>query len=272
MTPPRIWEVVAHNTATLSDNKIHDDEVARRFGFGGGLVPGVDVYAYLTHLPAQAWGVPWLERGTMRARFLRPVYDGRQVTIQAEEPAGDGAATMELELRDEGGELCAAATATLPAEPSIPPPADHWADVPQAEDPPAASPEALAPGTVLGLQPHRFVADRAGEYLTEIREDLELYRTARVAHPGWLLRDANYVLAANVVLGPWIHVESDARHFRTVGDGEVVGGRAIVTREWEHKGHRFVELDVALTAGGAVAVRVTHTAIHRPRQAGAVRG
>ena len=50
------YEVVAFNTATLSDNKIHDDEVASRFGFTGGLVPGVDVYAYLTHPPAEAWG------------------------------------------------------------------------------------------------------------------------------------------------------------------------------------------------------------------------
>ena len=60
------YELRAHNTATDSENKIHDDEVARRFGFSGGLVPGVDVYAYLTHLPAETWGSDWLERGTMR--------------------------------------------------------------------------------------------------------------------------------------------------------------------------------------------------------------
>ena len=70
------YEVEAHNTATQSDNKIHDYEVASRFGFTGGLVPGVDVYAYLTHPPAEAWGRDWLERGTMRGRFHTPVYDG----------------------------------------------------------------------------------------------------------------------------------------------------------------------------------------------------
>ena len=36
--------VSAYNTAHDSENKIHDDATARRFGFGGGLVPGVDVY------------------------------------------------------------------------------------------------------------------------------------------------------------------------------------------------------------------------------------
>ncbi|MGH9139401.1 MAG: hypothetical protein ACRD0G_20510 [Acidimicrobiales bacterium] len=63
------WTVVAHNTATASANRIHADEVARQFGFRGGLVPGVDVYAYLTHPAVAAWGLAWLERGTMHARF-----------------------------------------------------------------------------------------------------------------------------------------------------------------------------------------------------------
>ncbi|HEX4819789.1 MAG TPA: hypothetical protein VFV00_06240, partial [Acidimicrobiales bacterium] len=60
------WELFAHNTATESNNKIHDDAVARKLGFTGGLVPGVDVYAYLTHPPVEAWGLEWLERGAMR--------------------------------------------------------------------------------------------------------------------------------------------------------------------------------------------------------------
>ena len=48
------YRVEAFNTAKESENKIHDDTIARRFGFEGGLVPGVDVYAYMTHLPVRA--------------------------------------------------------------------------------------------------------------------------------------------------------------------------------------------------------------------------
>src|SRR5215212_7877734 len=55
--------LTAFNTATASTNKIHDDDVAREYGFRGGLVPGVDVYAYLTHLPVREWGRAWLEDG-----------------------------------------------------------------------------------------------------------------------------------------------------------------------------------------------------------------
>jgi len=61
--PP--YTVVAHNTSSDSENKIHDDAVARRFGFGGGLVPGVDVYAYMAHLPVALWGRAWLARGAV---------------------------------------------------------------------------------------------------------------------------------------------------------------------------------------------------------------
>ena len=61
------YHVEAFNTAKVSENKIHDDEVARKFGFRGGLVPGVDVYAYMTHLPVEALG-PLLEARAQRRR------------------------------------------------------------------------------------------------------------------------------------------------------------------------------------------------------------
>ena len=79
------YRVSAYNTAHDSENKIHDDAVARRFGFGGGLVPGVDVYGYMTHLPVLRWGRAWLERGTAECRFFKPVYDGDTACVTATE-------------------------------------------------------------------------------------------------------------------------------------------------------------------------------------------
>ena len=49
------YQVEAYNTAHASENKIHDSEVARRFGFAGGLVPGVDVYGYMSYPAVQRW-------------------------------------------------------------------------------------------------------------------------------------------------------------------------------------------------------------------------
>jgi acyl dehydratase len=262
------YEVIAFNTATQSDNKIHDDEVARRFGFTGGLVPGVDVYAYLTHLPAEEWGLDWLERGTMRGRFHSPVYEGEKVAVDIVGHAeDDDGSRVVLELRNERGEVCAEGEASLPtAPPGERPSAGLWTDVPQAKAPPPASPLSLPVGSVFGYAAHGFHADKHAAYLADVRETLDLYADAAVAHPGWLLRDANYVLSANVRLGPWIHVESVTQHFGLVRDGQVVSTRAVVTREWEHKGHRFVELDVAVLADDDVAHRVLHTAIYQPRQ------
>src|SRR5947208_2802960 len=131
MTSPPLgpYRVSAYNTAHDSENKIHDDSVARRFGFGGGLVPGVDVYGYMTHLP---------------------------------------------------------------------------------------------------------------------------------------------VLSRNVALGPWIHTGSRVQYLATAAVGDTLSVRARITGNWEHKQHRFVELDALVLAGEMTPVaHITHTAIYRPRQVAA---
>src|SRR6202040_123106 len=104
------YRVLAHNTSKQSENKIHDDAVARRFGFSGGLVPGCDVMAYMINLPVARWGRGFLERGLIEARFVKPVYDGEMADVTGEE--SDGVLSIEVESR---GELCAAGTASLPA-------------------------------------------------------------------------------------------------------------------------------------------------------------
>src|ERR1700735_1571464 len=109
------YRVEAYNAAKLSENKIHDDTVAQRFGFSGGLVPGVDVIAYMMHVPVAKWGRAFLERGLIEARFVKPVYDGENADITGEE--NDGVLSIEVESR---GQLCATGSATLPASaPSI---------------------------------------------------------------------------------------------------------------------------------------------------------
>src|ERR1700757_2507488 len=105
------YRVEAFNASKESENKIHDDTVARRFGFGGGLVPGVDVYGYMTHLPVLRWGRAWLERGSAECRFLKPVYDGDIASVSAREV--DGRLDISVESRSE---LCATGTAMLPDE------------------------------------------------------------------------------------------------------------------------------------------------------------
>ncbi len=255
------YRVKAHNTATASTNKIHDDSVARRLGFRGGLVPGVDVYAYLCHLPAERWGKAWLERGTITARFESPVYDGDEVGISGE-PGGDEELT--LTLSDPSGARCAVARASLPAQPSSTPSPADWPSMAPPAEPPPASAETLT-GATFGSIVTTFVADRAEEYLDDIRDTLPLFREERLAHPGWLLRKANSVLMANVVMGPWIHVESSVQLLGAVVDGDHIETRAIVTGVSERGGHRFVDLDVLQLVADRPVARTAHTAIYQPR-------
>src|SRR4051812_19820009 len=117
--------VRARNTAVASTNKMHDDATARRYGFAGGLVPGGGVYAYLSHVPAARWGRAWLERGTMRVRFLDPVYDGEPVDVNGQQHAGGGD-RITLTLRSPGGGR-AEGEAALPVGP---PPAPDPDEIP----------------------------------------------------------------------------------------------------------------------------------------------
>src|SRR6187402_3422341 len=88
------YRVEAYNTAKQSENKMHDDTVARRFGFSGGLVPGVDVFAYMMHVPVARWGRDFLSRGLVEARFIKPVYDGETADVDATEHSATGTATL----------------------------------------------------------------------------------------------------------------------------------------------------------------------------------
>src|ERR1700761_3809493 len=110
MSIPR-HDVVAVNTAKASENKIHDDATAQSLGFRGGFVGGVNVYAYMSHLPLHHWGQAWLERGTAEARFSKPVYEGDTAEVSGLLDA-EG---MALEVHSKG-ELCATGRAALPAD------------------------------------------------------------------------------------------------------------------------------------------------------------
>ncbi len=254
-------QLVAFNTALDSDNKIHDDDVAQRFGFTGGLVPGVDVYAYLTWGPVQQWGRDWLERGTMSARFALPTYDGDLVTVN-----WDGAS---LSLTNPAGTAVAEGRAALPpvgAAPAVSLADYPIAPVPAKDERAPAGPEVLATGTVLGTWQARFHADRHQAYLADARETLPIYTELGIAHPGWVLRTANWILADNVVLGPWIHVGSTVTNLGLIHDGTLVQTRGTVASSYAKKGHLFVDLDLVVTAGDVPVARIDHTAIYRPRQ------
>ena len=268
MTPT--YSTVARNPATDSENRIHADEVARLHGFRGGLVPGVTVYGYIVTglLGLPGFGEDWVDRGEASVRFRSPCYDGDDVAVALTEPpapaatpAGSGL-TVGFEVLV-GDTKCVTGHASVPAEAEAPPGRSvPWAagPAPEREQRPPASESALAAGTVLGTIGLRTDPEAVALYLDRIGAPELAGRDA--IHPGMLLEGANWVLSSNVVLPPWIHAGSEIRHYRSVAVGEPVEVAARVEREWLHdRGHRFVELDVAWTAGTELVATGRHVAI-----------
>jgi hypothetical protein len=256
-----LHRVLAQNFAATSENRIHEDSVARDYGFEGGLVPGVTTWAYMVHPIVEQLGPEWLERGTITARFLKPVYEGDTIEIGLTDEG-------ELTATNDSAEVCASGQASLPGSARTFD-VDHYplAPLPPHDERPDAEESLLTPGTVLGTLELGFHSDRHSGFLAEIGEDNPLWTKGQTCHPGFLMRQANFVLSQNVRLGPWIHVESTVQLAGQVHDAERVQVRAKVADEFEKSGHRFVDLDILMTATGSRPVlHARHLAIWKLRK------
>lgn len=253
------YRVRAYNTAHDSENRIHDTHVARALGFAGGLVPGVDVYAYMTHLALARWGTDWLGKGRMTARYTAPVYDGEDALVSAIEQ--DDALLLNVQSRDANCATGSAAIGTHPAVAAVSPPSP-----PQAADRPIASRESLAPGRILGIRPLVTTPDSAQTYLRDVRETDPTYRRESLLHPGLLLRTCNMALLQNVRLGPWIHTGNTVQNLAPAPVGSTLTVAATVTGNETRKGHEFVTLDAVVMADATPVCSIAYTAIWRPRQ------
>jgi acyl dehydratase len=250
--------VRARNLAPDSDNKIHDDSVARQFGFSGALVPGVDVLAYATHPFAAAWGADFLTKGRLEGRFRRPVYDGDAITVTST-PGEDGALGFTV-AGDDAEPRCVGRAWTAYDEPVD---VGRFVDTPLPVTRPAAEPGAIALGP-LGSVDEPVDLDRHTAYRAGIDEALPVYE--KVAHPGALLRLVNDLLVRNVVLGPWIHTSSDCRFLALASLPAVLHADGIVTDVYERNGHHYVRYDALVSCDGTPVLYVDHTAIYRLRE------
>lgn len=264
------YRVRACNLATRSDNKIHDDRVARAYGFAGGLVPGVDVFAYMTHPAVAAWGQQWLRRGGMRARFRRPVYDGDEVSVVPTE-AGTAVGTVPgdagevgLEVRNAAGTVCAVGAARRLGHDRPDVVGDPFGEFPAGPPPsprPQAAPGAVRPGPMGSIEVVIDPADQAA-YLDGIGEPLETYRDGGPVHPGLLLHAVNRLLIANVELGAWIHTASDCTFHGLARLGQRLSLSGRYVHEYIRGGHSYLELDAQLRADDTAVARVHHVAIY----------
>jgi len=251
------------------ENRIHEDGLARAYGFKGGLVPGVIVYGWMTHPVVEILGRDWLERGAFAARFARPIYYEEPAVVRARiiEALPDRT-TIEVGAHNAAGERCATATMTLARgeHPHAPDPAQYPAAPLPAERPPVSH-ERLRGMSVLGTPELALGAAEARAFLERVGDPLPLYREPGApAHPFVYLDQANRALDRNVRVSPWIHAESRGQHLSALRVGERMETRGRIHALTERKGHRFVELDLLLLAdGGRPVASIRHLAIYELR-------
>lgn len=274
--------VTANNFAFDSDNRMHADDVAAEFGFRGGLVPGVGIFAYMTQPVVEALGREWLERGRIAARFIKPVYHEECVTVHATVEGGSPLGStgkmrvprvFKLEVKNAEGVVCGIGTAELAdAPPATPDPADY----PERPMPPdderlPANSAAFDPGkTILGSLAFEARWQTAVEgpepFIEAVCDPLPIYRgDAAACHPALIVAMANQMLKENVDLGPWIHTASDVQYFALAKEGERLTLRGKAVNAYRKREHEFVELDLAMfDASDRALAHIHHVAIIRP--------
>ena len=93
-----VHSAVARNFAEASENKIHSDDIARRFGFTGALVPGVAVFGHLAWPLTRRFGERWLRGSWVTTRFIKPAYDSETISLTDRETGADGIAVEGMRL------------------------------------------------------------------------------------------------------------------------------------------------------------------------------
>lgn len=219
------------NLPEHADNPVHTDGGARDAGFGAALVAGTTVHAYLTHLPAKAWGTPWLDRGWSELRLLAPVLDQDAVNVDV----GDSEV---VEARVDGKVRATLAVAL------------------QSPNRPRASGERLPDWSV-------DLSEGLGSYGCRAGDDLDLYERVDRAHPSVWPCIANAVTKANCVEGPWVHVRSTITHLGPVSKSATVETTSTIVDRFASRAGVRVVIDIRAHVDGVLAAIVEHESIVR---------
>jgi hypothetical protein len=268
MSIPVGWQGRAFNQVPASENRIHSDEVARAYGFRGGLVPGVTVSAYLIHPAIAAWGEAWLAHGAARCVVHSPVYDREAFCVELES-VGD--TRYEATLVNERGVRCASASVGLPERAPAPPAFRGDPRLERGAERPPATREAMEALRERGLCAMRARWDGSAEITSYLRDASEMpavLAEQRHANPAFVLGLTNWVLAANVRMSPWLHLQTDQQNFRAIPHGSELLVEARIADLFEKRGHEFADVDVTIFLADTrqAAAQVRLRAIYRLRE------
>ena len=241
------WSATALNTAPDSSNRIHGDEIAKQYGFEGGLVPGVTVAAYLVHPAVEKWGLDWLNFGFANCRVTSPLYDKESFKVDMNLIDEASCSTT---LIKSNKLVSANAEISLTQDLPIPPIRRNDPIVDDDYKAPKASLDLWKELQQDGCQAFRFFwgAENPLTYLSE-NKDLPLLlqpKEGGFSNFSFLLGCSNWSLAGNAYMNPWVHLQTISQNYRSVPQGTSIISEMEVKDFYKKKGHEFVDVNVNL--------------------------
>ena len=241
------WKAYALNTAPDSENQIHSDDLAKRYGFKGGLVPGVTVSAYLLHPVIESSGMAWLEKGYANCKITSPLYDGENFEVISEIPREGQTNTF---LKNEDGKIIANAESKILE--NIPSKPKYRGDLLIQEEfkAPVASFAEWKKLKKEGCKAFKFHwgGDNPLIYLSDEKKLPLILQPSKSGHANlsFLLGCANWILAGNAFMNPWVHLETKSQNYKAVSIETTLIAEMSVIDFYEKKGHEFIEVEVNL--------------------------
>ncbi|MFN3163109.1 MAG: hypothetical protein ACE37N_06430 [Pseudohongiellaceae bacterium] len=263
--PPQ--QILALNDAEDSENRIHSDAVAAKYGFKGALVSGVNVFGYLTQPLVRVYGSDFLEHGIMDVVFLKPAYQDNLISIRTENLGAETSRRNHLTCAyNEDEQLLAKLESWSPGElPPVNPMANLSASATEsAEQRPEISwqtIQVMTPAPVFLWQPSE--AENLAHVLLQ-RDQSAVYKgSTGLLHPYYLLDACNKTLMRQFTMPAWIHTGSHLVVRKALRAGQNIEIRCLPMEKWEHRGHQYIKLYIAMLESGEVALEIYHTAIFR---------
>lgn len=244
-----------HVTAILDDNpaykgSVHEDSVARAQGYRAALIPGAFVYDYASRLATTAWGMDWITRGAMGARFRRPVYDGDALIVTAT-PAGEfeNGPNVDLTVTNAEGEAVLVGWMALPAGQIDLPDIAALDFSPFAVPKPTLSISDVVPGLPFFTEERTWSREDAATSREAMGNHEPIYAEQDVAHSACLVRLTmrDVLTSYKFPLAP-VFTEVEIRNVAPLHPGCRIETAARIVDVFERRGRHYFQSEEYLVA------------------------
>ena len=259
------FQIEAINDAESSENRIHSDEIAEKYGFKGALVSGVNVFGYLSQPLVHFYGEEFLNQCVMEVRFLKPAFQHDLITIQTDSLESEKKFRYHISKAfNQTGELLAHMESWLPINTE---PANELSSMSEGSEILERKEiewdliELHKASPIYAWEPAQ---EDNSERVHSQRDGAEIYQGDNAyIHPYYLLDACNKALMRMFILPAWIHVGSKLILRSPIKINQKLAMSAIPVKKWTRKGHQFIELYICVRREGKVVLEAEHTAIFK---------